>query len=262
MPFNGLFGTVLVALWQRSTSMKQLFTILAVLFATLFAHAQKHVYEDLLILYIDEEYEKCIAKAERYAEKPDTRRDPLPFLYMSMSYHEMSKLEKYYTQHEYRFAERDALKYAVRFRKKDKDLAYSNNYEDFWMELNTKAMESGMNHYQMGEYGKARRIFDRMAAYMPENAGAWRLRALCQERMNMKRDAEESRKAFAKALDAIEDLERLPADQRKLMRNALIMDAEYMVEQGRKDEARELLAIGEDAFMGNAEFKALHKELN
>lgn len=242
--------------------MRNLSIILALLATSFFASAQKHVYDDLLILYIDEEYEKCIAKAERYAEKPDTRRDPLPYLYMSMSYHEMSKLEKFYSQHEYRFAERDALKYAVRFRKKDKDMAYFNNYEDYWMELNTKAMESGINHYQLGEYSKARRVFDRMVAYMPENAGAWRMLALCQERMNMLRDAEESRKEFAKAYDAIEDLERLPADQRKMMRNALIMDAEYLVEQGKKAEARELMALGEEAFMGNAEFKALHKELN
>jgi len=242
--------------------MRDLFTIIAIIAASLFAHAQKHVYEDLLILYIDEEYEKCIAKAERYAEKPETRRDPLPFLYMSMSYHEMSKLEKYYTQHEYRFADRDALKYAVRFRKKDKDLEYFNNYEDFWMELNTKAMESGINHYQMGDYSKARRIFDRMVAYQPENAGAWRLRALCQERMRLVRDAELSRKEFAKAYEAIPDIQRLPADQRKLLRTALIMDAEYMIENGKAAEARELLALGEDSFMENAEFKALHKELN
>lgn len=242
--------------------MRELFTILAVIAASLFAHAQKHVYDDLLILYVDEEYEKCIAKAERYAEKPDTRRDPLPYLYMSMSYHEMSKLEKYYSQHEYRFADRDALKYAVRFRKKDKYLEYFNNHEDYWMELNTKAMESGINHYQMEEFSKARRIFDRMVAYMPENAGAWRLRALCQERMRLVRDAEVSRKEFAKAYEAIPDIKRLPVDQRKLLRTALIMDAEYMIENGKASEARELLALGEDSFMENAEFKALHKELN
>ncbi len=242
--------------------MRYLSAILALLASSLFLQAQKHVYDDLLILYVDEEYEKCIAKAERYTDKPDTRRDPLPYIYLSMSYHEMSKLDEYMSQHEYRFADRDALKYAVRFRKKDKELAYFNNYEDYWMELNTRAMESGINHYQMGEYSKARRIFDRMVGYMPENAGAWRLRALCQERLNMKRDAQESRKEFTKAFDAIGDLERLPVDQRKLMRNALIIDAEYLVEQGKKAEARELMALGEDTFMGNAEFKALYRELN
>lgn len=242
--------------------MRTLFAILAIVSSTLFAQAQKHVYDDLLILYVDEDYEKCIAKAERYAEHKDTRRDPLPFLYLSMCHHEMSKLEEYYTQQEYRFADRDALKYATRFRKKDKELAYFNNYEDYWMELNTRAMESGSNHYQLGEFSKARRIFDRMVTYMPENAGAWRMRALCQERMNMKREAEESRKSFDEAYAAIQDVERLPSDQRKLLRNALVLDAEYLVSTGRQSEAKELLSLGEEHFMSNLEFKSLYEELN
>lgn len=242
--------------------MKILFACLALLCSTLTTQAQKHVYDDLLILYVDEEYEKCIAKAERYAGKDDTRRDPLPYIYMSMCYHEMSTLEKYYTQDEYRHSSRDALKYATRFRKKDKELAYFNNYEDYWMELNTRAMEAGINHYQLGEFSKARRIFDRMVVYMPENAGAWRLKALCQERMNMKRDAEESRAAFQVAYDAIPDLERLPVDQQKLLRTALVMSAEYMVTKGRQTDAKDLMALGKDHFMDNPEFKSLYQQLN
>ncbi len=242
--------------------MRTLFAILAIVSSSLFAQAQKHVYDDLLILYVDEDYEKCIAKAERYADNKDTRRDPLPFIYLSMCYHEMSKLEEYFTQHEYRFASRDALKYATRFRKKDKEMAYFNNYEDYWMELNESAMEAGINHYQLEEFSKARRIFDRMVVYMPENAGAWLMRSLCQERMNMKRETLESRKSFDEAYAAIHDMERLPADQRKLLRNALVLDAEYLVSTGRQAEAKELLTLGEEHFMSNLEFKSLHEQLN
>lgn len=230
--------------------------------APLTSVAQKHVYDDLLVLYVDEEYEKCIAKAEHYTEKDATRRDPLPYLYMSMCYHEMSKLEKFTSQHEYRFADRDALKYAALFRKKDKKNEFFNNYEDYWMELNTHAMGSGIAHYEMGDYSKARRVFDRMVVYMPENAGAWRMRALCQDRMNLKRDATESRKKFDEVYATISDPSKLPTDQRRLLRQALIMDAEHLLANGRSAEAKEVVALGEDSFMGNAEFKALFEELN
>ncbi|HNU57048.1 MAG TPA: tetratricopeptide repeat protein [Flavobacteriales bacterium] len=243
--------------------MKHLLLPFVLLFAVPFsASAQKHVYDDLLVLYVDEEYEKCIAKADRYTEKDDTRRDPLPYLYKSMCYHEMSKLEKYTSQHDYRYADRDALKNAALYRKKDKKNEFFSNFEDYWMELNTHAMGNGLALYEMGEFSKARRVFDRMVVYMPENAGAWRMRALCQERMNLKRDAIESLKQFDEAYAAIGDPADLPTDQRRLLRQALILEAEYLLATGRTTEAKAAMALGEDTFMGNAEFKALFDELN
>ena len=244
-------------------AMKHLLLPFLMLFAApSIAHAQKHVYDDLLVLYVDEEYEKCIAKAERYTDKEDTRRDALPYLYQSMCYHEMSKLEKFTDQHEYRFADRNALKYAALYRKKDKKNEHVQQFEDYWQELNTYAMGKGIMHYEMGDFSKARRIFDRMVVYMPENAGAWRMRALCQERMNLKRDAIESRKNFDQAYTAIGDPAELPTDQRRLLRQALILEAEHLLANGRKAEAKELMSLGEDSFMGNAEFKALFEEVN
>lgn len=242
--------------------MKHVILLLSILLLAPSAAAQKHVYDDLLVLYVDEEYTKCIAKAERYTERDDTKRDPLPYLYLSMCHHEMSLLEEYQNDPEYRHAERDALKYAVRFRKKDKHNEFYPNYEDFFMALNERAMESGLNHYEMGDFSKARRVFDRMVDYMPENAGAWRMKALCQERLRLARDAEESLQGFQQAYSAIPDIERLPKDQRQLLRRSLILHAEHMLSAGRTAEAREVMALGEDNFMSNAEFKALHKELN
>ncbi len=226
------------------------------------AYGQKHAYEDLLVLYVDEKYEKCIDKADRYATNDNTRRDPLPFLYMSMCYHEMSKLEAYTSQHEYRFAERDALKYAVRFRKKDKELEYFHNYEDFWRELNGRAMESALHHYEMGGYSKARRILDRMVGYMPENPGAWMFRALAQKKMKLHRDAQESLKSFERAYKDVGDLSRLSPDQRSLMVLALVLYADHVKENEGTAAAREVMELGADEFMGEAEFKAVYKSLN
>ena len=50
--------------------------------------------------------------------------------------------------------------------------------------------------------------------------------------------------------------------QSKLMRTALVMEAEHLIAQGDPDEARRVVSLGEDTFMGNAEFRALFNELN
>ena len=59
------------------------------------ALAQFTEYSDLLVYYVDEEYEKCLKKADKYMSKDESKYDPLPYLYTSMTYHEMSRHKKY-----------------------------------------------------------------------------------------------------------------------------------------------------------------------
>ena len=78
--------------------------------------------------YVDEEYEKCLVKAEGYTINEETKKDPLPYLYMSMCLYEMSKIEKYTAMEDYKKADRDAMKYAEKYRKKDKNKEFFDNY--------------------------------------------------------------------------------------------------------------------------------------
>jgi len=236
--------------------------LFALLLSTTASFAQNHVYEDLLIMYVDEEYEKCLYKADRYIEKDETRRDPLPYLYMSLCYHEMSTMEKYTTDPDYKYSARDALKYAVKYRKKDKDLEFFTHYEDYWSELNTVAMETGLFYMDDKAYSKAKRQFDRMTRYYPENPGAWQLLALSQLRMNLARDAALSMKEYHKAYLAVADVKRLPKDQQRLLREAMLRYTEYLNTKGMRDSARTTIAMGKDHFKEDLEFKALYKSLN
>lgn len=219
-------------------------------------------YDDLLIMYVDGEYEKCLKKAEKYTDREKTRRDPLPYLYMSMCYFEISKMDSYTSQREWRRSDRNALRYAKRFRKKDKNLQYFPEYEDYWEELNTMAMETGMMYLELGDDSKARRRFDAMVDYYPENPGAWQMLALVQQRMNLRRDAAESMERFNEAYAALGNIEELPDDQQRLLRTALVLYAEHMDSKGMRDSAQIVLELGEEAFLENAEFKSLHDELN
>ena len=237
-------------------------TILAASLLTLAAvptTAQKHVYEDLLVLYVDEEYEKCLAKAEGYTLKDDTRRDPLPYLYMSMSLFEMSKDEKYVT--DYPKADRDALKYAEKYRKKDKDGEFFANYEDFWVDLNKLAMGLAEIDLSDGKWSRARKYYDYMAGYDPENPGAWLMMAWCQYKENLARDAQETMKSFEAAMKAHPDLTRLSEDRKKLLKSGMINYAELMNEQGDRSAAKAIMEQGKDLFASDEEFMMMYNEL-
>jgi hypothetical protein len=241
--------------------MKRIATLL-LLIAPLFSlHAQKHVYEDLLVLFVDEQYEKCLVKAENYTLKEATKKDALPFLYISMCLYEMSKLEKF--SDDYPKAAVEALKYAVKYRKKDKDNEFFASYEDYWADLNTMAMEMG-EVYLDDERGasKARMTFRYMTQYYPENPGAWLMLALSEYSKNMKREGDESIKGFEEAYNGVPDLNRLPPDQKKLLRTGLIRMSEYLMEKGERSAAREMINRGKDVFMDSPDFKLQYDDLN
>ncbi len=234
--------------------------LLAFLAFTTTTRAQEKQYDDLLVKYVDEKYEDCLAKAERYTLSDKTKRDALPYLYMSMCLYEMSKIPKYQEMEDYKKADRDALKWAEKYRKKDKNLEFFHNYEDYWSELNTMAQESGLNEYEAGAKGmsKARRYFDSMTGYYPENPGAWLMLACTQYQSNLPKDADESIVKYKAALEAAGGIARLPEDQKKLMKAGLINYAEYLDGKGDKSGARAAMDTGKEAFMDDAEFKGAY----
>ncbi len=225
------------------------------------ATAQKHVYEDLLVLYVDEKYEKCIFKAEGYTTNDNTKRDALPFLYISMCFHEMSKKEKFQT--DYPKAGRDALKWAEKYRRKDKDLEFFRNYEDFWISLNTFALDEG--ELQLDDpkgLSRARQAFTSMTKYYPENPGPWLLLAVAQNKANLAREAELSVAEFDKAMANVGDINSLPQDQKRALKAGLIRYSDQMLEKGQRDKARKYIALGKDAFMDQDDFKGAYNALN
>jgi hypothetical protein len=240
--------------------MKKLLLLAPLALFHLGAQAQKHVYEDLLVMFVDEKYEKCLANAESYTLAEDTKKDPLPFLYMSMSFYEMSKIEKYAV--DYPKASKDALKFAEKYRKKDKEKEFFSNYEDYWSSLNTLAQEEGENLMDDPKgLSKAKAIFDTMTGYYPEYPGPWLMLAICQYKGNMAKEGDLSVKAFDKALSEAGDVNTLPADQKKLLKNAIIRYADYMQSKGMRDQARKYVSQVKDYFMTEADFKGLYDSM-
>lgn len=244
--------------------MKRYITLAATAALFLAAQAQKQPYEDLLVKFVDEKYEDCLAKADMYVQRESTKKDALPYLYMSMCYYEMSKIEKYTALEEYKKADKEALKWAEKYRKKDKNKEYFDNYADFWSELNTQAQDKGLQFYDEGAKGmsKAKQTFDAMTGYYPENPGAWLMLGLTQLKTNLVKEGEISLTKFREALDAAGGVANLPEDQKKLMGASLIKYAEHLDSKGDSSGAKAAIALGADALKDDPEFKVAIQTYN
>ena len=245
---------------QNNYAMMRSLTLSVATIAIFSAQAQKQPYEDLLVKYVDEKYEDCLAKAFNYTDKEDTKKDPLPYIYVSMCYYEMSKIEKFRAMEEYKKCDKDAVKYAEKYRKKDKNKEFFDNYADFWSELNLMAQEAGINAYEDPKgLSKAKQWFDGMTNYYPENPGPWIMLALTMYKGNLMKEGDAAIAKFQPALDAAGGIGLLPDDQKKLMKTALINYATYLDGKGNKSKAKETLEIGKDFFMDDAEFKGAYE---
>lgn len=114
--------------------------LLAFLLTTLFIHqttAQVVGGMDFKLekLYMDEKWEDLGFKALKMTEDDKYKKDPEPFLYVSMAFYQISQSNDAKLQEEYPKALADAVKYASKFRTKDKDNTWFNDNSEYFEQL-------------------------------------------------------------------------------------------------------------------------------
>ena len=86
-------------------------------------------------LYMAEKYEDVAYKGISMIENDKYKKDPEIYLYIAMAWYEISQMNDEKMEEEYPKALRDALKYASKFAKKDKDGVWMEDNADFFEDL-------------------------------------------------------------------------------------------------------------------------------
>lgn len=115
---------------------------------------QSNEFEKLRKLYVERKYEACLAKSEKYIYNEKTKKEPIPYLYLAKSYYELSLSEDLDIQEYYPKALKNALKYAIKFEKKDKKGRYTELGNDFIQKLVKTYLEKTIEFYDVGNYNK------------------------------------------------------------------------------------------------------------
>jgi hypothetical protein len=104
--------------------------IIAFSCSNIFAQVVGGTDEKLAKLYNSGKYESCLFKADGLTLKEGTSNDPEPYLYAAMCFFELSKSEDPIIREDYKDGVKQAIKYANKFAKKDKENElYSANIE-------------------------------------------------------------------------------------------------------------------------------------
>jgi hypothetical protein len=218
--------------------------------------AQEKEYEDLWVLYIDEDYEKLFKKAQSITENENTRKEAMPYLFVSMANFEMSKDEKY--AEDYPKAFKDACKYASRWRKKDKEGVTVYDNKDFIAELREKAGEEAEGFVEDGSFSKAKGYYKYMAEFDPTDPGSLLMYAFVRKKLNDFSGAQESLDSFEEIMSS---LGKRDSGSMRLLKYALIRYSEDLYREGNKTDAKAMIAKGKDFFADDKEYTIVMEDL-
>jgi tetratricopeptide (TPR) repeat protein len=226
--------------------------------SNLFAQPEDN-YNDLLFLLVDANYDKCLYKSMGYIEDEETRRDPLPYLYTSMCYYEMSQLEEY--DEEFPRAFKDAIKYCVKYRKKDEAGFYVADNIEYIDKLKLQTFEEADIYYQTEKWSKAKSYYKYLVGMDPNDWGSWLLKGVTEARLNMGSEAKASLETAITGLENTESIDSYWEGQRIILKQGLIYYSTYLNQNGKVSEAKELMTLGYKFFPEDNEYKITYDEI-
>lgn len=233
-----------------------------VIFVSLSAHGQEVIdineYDDFRVMLMDEEYEKLVKKSVAITENDKRRREPMPYLFAAMAYFEISKDEKFDEDHPKAFDL--SLKYAGKYRQKDKGGDYVDANKDFIDELRGSAMEVGENYVEEENWSKAKRYYKYITKFDPTDPGAWLMRGYTEIKGNDRTGAKNSFEKYNSiGLDNFNDYD---SDQQRLVKYGIITYSEHLFQNGMRDSCTNMMNAGNRYLGEDTEFQMYMKDFN
>lgn len=232
--------------------LKELLFIIFLLMASINGCSQNSKYLDLLVLYVDEDYEKCLKKCEKYMSKEESKKDPLPYLYASMSYYGISRDNQY--KEEYPKAYRKALSYVTKYRRKDKEYLYKEDAEEYIESLKFIIAEE-IENYNLDRTDKSNRkiasLLKKATRMDPDDAGVLLMQGVYEMKAGNRSEGKKLIKEGEKRV--LESIANVPfgemtKSQQYYLKKALI-NYTGLLENKEPEKAIRIIKLGEDLFL-------------
>ena len=220
-------------------------------------------YNKLLMWYVDGKYENILYKCIRYTEDDKTKKLPLPYIYMAQAHMGIHLSDDHELREKFEAdknkALKNSLKYAAKYRKKDKELEHYNDFTEYFDILWTQTSNAAETEMDNEKYTKAKSYYKYLTTIDPEDPGAMLMYAAVFQRLKSRKEAEET---YEKARNLIIEFggRGLREVQTELLHSAIIYNVEMLAHIDRP-AALELLALGQDLFRGEPEFEAVRRSI-
>lgn len=129
--------------------------------------------DELMFLYVDEKYDKVVDKALALTDQDAYKKNPLPLIYASMGYYQISRLPAKYDiakGGKYENPLKNAQKYLASFVKKDaKANEHYNSYLEYYDLLSDTSNKLGQHYFLMEQYSKSAGAYKAAVKALPND---------------------------------------------------------------------------------------------
>ena len=220
-------------------------------------------YNKLLMWIVDEKYENVLYKCIRYTEDEKTKKLPLPYIYMAQAYMGIHLTDDHELREQFEAdkmkALKNSLKYASKYRKKDKELEHYAEFEEYFDQLWKETMVAAETEMDNGKYTKAKSYYKYLSTIDPEDPGAVLMYAAVFQQLKSRKEAEET---YARAKELLIEFggKGLREIQTELLHFAFIYNIEILASVDRA-AALEWLSMGMEMFRGDPELEAVRRSI-
>lgn len=242
--------------------MKNVLTLLCLLFITQIAFSQPPKYDDLKILYADANYEKLAKVASGYTESDKTGKDVIPYIFLAKGLYKISLSGT--DDENFKNAYKDALKYmgkGMKYDLKYNDGATLDENSEFVDEIQKSLFELIDNELTTGSAQKAYGWAIRYQKITENSPGIKYVIGACKYKSDDKTTARalwQEADAELKEVNSIEDWS--PADK-SILKIGILHSAVALNDSRQQDKARELLNKVAHWFENDDDWKARYDEL-
>lgn len=154
-----------------------LFLFIAIL-TVQYSHAQPPTYNDLLIYYVDGNYKKLAAKAEKYTLKEETKNDPYAYFWTAKALFKISFQND--KDEVFKNAYKESIGFLLKCQKKDKTHEVYEKEKDFFLEVKHSLIELVINEMTSKDYKKALEWNKKLIALFPEDLSSKLIDGACK----------------------------------------------------------------------------------
>lgn len=223
--------------------MKRVLILLALFVYSGTALLRAQEYQDLASLWVDQKYHKLTEKAVKYTENDKHKNHPLPYLYAAKALYRISLDEKLRSASGFEKAESDALNYAVKYTKKDKNGTYKKDADLFFSEMKKTYFEQTENYYDEGNLKKVMNIIKKVVQFDPESAGCWLIKGICEFELKNKAEAVKNIDLGVSLVSKCDFNNMYEVDQ-NFMRYALMAYTNYLIKTKDRTNAKKIINLG------------------
>jgi len=243
--------------------------LMAVLFANVsFGQVAGGKYQKLFDLYVMGRYEDCLIKAAKMTENDKYKSESEPYLWVSMCFNQFvgdEEMESYYPK-----SAKNALKYGVKFKKKDDklkkkggDYIFDAN-EEYMYELIQLALVEGKSFFVMDNYSKAGYYYKIASNLDPQNQECQLMKGVT---FLYAKNTREGTTIVNAAMEYFNDQAaaggfKAQEESRMAFVDGFVYYAKHLKSKGRTSEAFDVMALAIKLEPKNKKFISLYKELS